>query len=398
MSSHFPINEWIPPDDPILGLNVAFRKEMRPNKVNLGVGAYRTALGEPLVLPSVLKAEAALTSRNLNKEYLPIDGDAEFVQQMKKLIFGDAIVHLFGAQMIGGTGALRMGGEYLSLGGPRSIYLSTPTWANHKGVFSRSGLKVENYPYYDRSKQGVDFDVMCQAFLQMPEGSIVLLHGCCHNPTGVDLTPEQWRELSNVVKKAKLIPFFDLAYQGLGKGLDEDAYSIRYFASQGHEMLVAYSCAKNFGLYGERVGFLAVVTEDAAAADIVARQLKVVIRANWSNPPLHGQRLVTYVLQNEELRKSWQEELETMRLRIIEMRKALAAGLKAKGHGTDYNLLIHQNGLFSYGFLDKEQVQQLRNEYAIYCPEDGRINIAGLNPQNLGYVIDAIDSVAVSRR
>jgi aspartate/tyrosine/aromatic aminotransferase len=398
--ANFPVSEWIPADDPILGLNVAFRKDARPNKVNLGVGAYRTAAGQPLVLPSITTAETMLLEKKLNKEYLPIDGDADFVQAIKALVFGDLTpkLHMFGAQMIGGTGALRMGGEYLSLGGPRSIYLSTPTWANHKSVFSRAGLKVENYPYYDRASQGIDFAGMCRAITQMPAGSVVLLHGCCHNPTGVDLTHDQWHALSQLIKTHHLIPFFDLAYQGLGDGLDADAYSIRYFAEQGHELLVAYSCAKNFGLYGERVGFLAVVTHDAASADIVGRQLKTIIRANWSNPPTHGARLVTTILKSESLRSEWLKELESMRERITEMRKALASGLCAKGHGCDYNVLVNQRGLFSFGFLDHDQVQLLRSEYAIYCPDDGRINVAGLNPQNIGYVIEAIEAVAASRR
>jgi aspartate/tyrosine/aromatic aminotransferase len=400
-TAHFPTTEWNPPDDPILGLTTAFRKDTRSNKVNLGVGAYRTASGEPFVLSSVQEAERQLFEAKLNKEYLPIDGDGAFVQATHGLIFGSLAgrLPLFGAQALGGTGALRIGAEYLALGGVRTIYLSTPTWANHKNIFSRGGLKVESYPYYDPLTHTVNFPAMLQAIQAMPAGSAILLHGCCHNPTGMDLTQEQWHALSDALLAQGVIPFFDLAYQGFGEGLDADAYPIRYFAEKGHELIVAYSFAKNFGLYGERVGFITFVAKDAAAAERVGRQVRPVIRANYSSPPLHGERIVTTILQSESLTADWHRELETMRLRVIEMRKALAAGLCAKGLSADsYHTLLSQRGLFSYGFLTHDQVQHLRQEFAIYCPDDGRINVAGLNPKNVGYVIDAIESVYASAR
>ncbi len=393
-----PVTDWTPPDDPIFGLTTAFRNDTRKDKVNLGVGAYRTADGEPLVLSSVRAAEQLLIEKKLNKEYLPIDGDADFVRAASKLIFGPlaAQLPLFGAQMVGGTGALRIGADYLALGGSRTIYLSNPTWANHKAIFSRAGLQVESYPYYDIGKGGLDFGSMCQAFEQMPEGAVVLLHGCCHNPTGVDLTLDQWRIVSDLVKKHRLLPFFDLAYQGLGEGLDGDAAAVRYFAEQGHELLVSYSFAKNFGLYNERVGFLAFVTSTVEAAQLLGRQLKVLIRGVYSNPPSHGARIVTTILGSDQLKADWMRELESMRSRVVDMRKALAAGLQSRYPGRDYRALIEQKGLFSFGFLTPDEVQRLRREFAIYCPNDGRINVAGLNPHNIDYVIDAIESVSTS--
>lgn len=400
-TAHFPITEWNPPDDPILGLTAAFRKDPRSNKVNLGVGAYRTALGEPFLLPSVQAAEKQLLEAKLNKEYLPIDGDSSFAQATQTLIFGTLTdsLPLYGAQVLGGTGALRVGGEYLALGGARTIYFSNPTWANHKNIFSRAGLKIDSYPYYDQATQSIDFSGLVEAVKTMPSGSVILLHGCCHNPTGMDLTHDQWRELSDIVREQGVIPFFDLAYQGFGEGLDADAFAVRYFAEQGHELLVAYSFAKSFGLYGERVGFLSCVCGNAAAAERVGRQVRPVIRANYSSPPLHGGRIVTTILQSKELTADWRFELDMMRLRIADMRQAFAAGLCAKGLSPDcYNALVKQCGLFSYGFLSHDQVQHLRQEYAIYCPDDGRINVAGLNPTNMEYVINAVESVYASVR
>lgn len=398
--SNFPTSDWIPPDDPIFGLTAAFRKEANPKKVNLGVGAYRTASGEPLVLSSVRTAEQMLLDKKLNKEYLPIDGDADFVRLTSELIFGGLATTLpiFGAQMVGGTGSLRMGAEYLALGEQRVIYLPNPTWANHKNIFGRTGLVVQHYPYYNSDTAELDFSGMCQALNAAPKGSVILLHGCCHNPTGIDLTLDQWGQLSSIVKSRGLIPFFDLAYQGLGEGLDADAAAVRLFAEQGHELVVSYSFAKNFGLYNERVGFLAIVTTSPTAANVVGKQLKTLIRGSYSNPPSQGERIVCTILQSETLKSDWLNELELMRNRVIEMRKTLVSNLQTRGHRGNYHTLMHQKGLFSYGLLQGEEVQRLRQEFAIYCPDDGRINVAGLNPQNIGYVIDAIESVSASVR
>ncbi len=387
--THFPISDWQPPEDPIFGLNTAFRNDPRPNKVNLGVGAYRTSEGNPYILPSVREAEHLVWEKKLNKEYLPIDGDPDFCCFAAGLVLGTTHkVPLYAAQTLGGTGALRIGGEYLAMNGPKTIFLPNPTWPNHKGVFTRAGLKVETYPYFDKARHIIDFDGFCVSLSSMPSGSIVLLHACCHNPTGTDLTSEQWHQVSELIRRHSLIPFFDFAYQGFGEGIEADAQAIRYFTQQGIECLVAYSFAKNFGLYSERVGLLLVVTKDQSAADLVGRQIKTVIRTNYSNPASHGARIVSTILQSYALKQQWELELASMRQRVGDMRIALVEGVKADP------MLLNQRGLFTFGLLDSEQVGYLRDQFAIYLPDDGRINVAGLNASNLNYVVEAIMALA----
>jgi aspartate/tyrosine/aromatic aminotransferase len=386
------------PDDPILGLPIAFAADPRPNKINLGVGSYKTAEGYPLVLNSVRKAESLLVQKHLTKEYLPIEGDAEFLRYALQLLLGTESNlwqsgRFFAAQTVGGASALRIGGEFLAKLVSKTIFLSQPSWSNHKSIFEKSGLNVGSYPYFDPKTHLLDYQGMLEAIKNMPPGSVILLHGCCHNPTGIDPTFEQWKELSNLIKKQRLIPFFDIAYQGFGQGLDEDAQSIRYFINEGHEMLIAYSFSKNFGIYGERVGFLTVISSQADQVPRIGSQIKNLIRGNYSNPPLHGARIVSTILKSHELTLEWTTELGNMCERVKEMRKALIAALLVHGQDRNFTYMHQQNGLFSFSGLNPEQVQALRKEKAIYMPSNGRINIAGLNTQNVSYVAEALLSV-----
>lgn len=386
------------PDDPILGLPIAFAADPRPNKINLGIGAYKTAEGHPLVLASVRKAESLLLQKHLNKEYLPIEGDSEFLRCSLQLLLGKDCslwqTHsYFAAQTVGGASALRVGGEFLTKLISKTVFISQPSWSNHKQIFERAGLIVGSYPYFDVNTYLLDFSGMCEAIKNMPPGSIILLHGCCHNPTGIDPTFEQWKELSDLIKKQQVIPFFDIAYQGFGHGLDLDAQAIRHFVNEGHEMLIAYSFSKNFGLYGERVGLLAIICSSVEKVPTIASQIKSLIRGNYSNPPLHGARIVSTVLKSHELTLEWKKELNNMGERVKEMRKALIAALLVKGQDRNFAYMNQQTGLFSFTGLNPEQVQFLRKEKAIYMPNNGRINIAGLNTQNVAYVAEALSSV-----
>lgn len=385
------------PEDPIMSLPIAFRADPRPGKVNLGIGAYRDSEGLPEVLVSVQKAEAIIQERHLNKEYLPIEGDPVYIAESLKLIFGAncpriASGDIFGAQAVGGTGALRVGGEFLSQQLNKTIFVSDPTWPNHHITFKRAGFDVQSFPYYDGSTYQLNMPAIRTAIAAMPRGSIILLQASCHNPTGLDPTIEQWKEISALVKKQGLFPLFDLAYQGFGQSLDEDVRGIRLFLEDEHEMCVASSYSKNFGLYGERAGFLAIVTKDREACGKVASQIKQIIRGNYSNPPLHTARIVTTILTSPELRADWIEDLDNMRTRIVEMRDALAAELMVKANHIDFSFLKKQKGIFSLCGLNKDQVQQLRTESGIYMPANGRINVAGLSTHNLEYVAGALAS------
>ncbi len=389
------------PPDPILGLPIAFAADPRPNKINLGVGAYRTAEGHPLVLTCVKKAECHLLQKNLNKEYLPIEGDSEFLKCALPLLFGVDSPLLesgcyFAAQTVGGASALRIAGEFLAKLVSKMIFLPQPSWSNHKQIFERASLNVGSYPYFDPKSCMLDFQGMCKAFENMPPASVILLHGCCHNPTGIDPTFDQWQQLSKVIKQRKLIPLFDMAYQGFGQNFEKDGEAIRYFAAENHEMLIAYSFSKNFGLYGERVGFLTIVSEKREEIPKIGSQVKYLIRSNYSNPPLHGARIVATILKSRELTLEWKTELSNMSQRIKEMRKAFIAALLVKGHDHNFDYMQDQKGLFSFSGLNPEQVRALREEKAIYVPSNGRINIAGLNTCNLAYVTEALLSVIKS--
>jgi len=386
------------PDDQILHIPIAFAADPRPNKVNLGIGSYKDHDGKSILLDCVHKAEISLANKKLNKEYQPIEGDAEFHRLVTELIFGKDFLDsftrgLFVAQSLGGTGALHLGSEFLVQETSKTIFIPSPSWSNHRLIFNRIGLKVHSYRYFDERTHQIDFNGMCSDISNAPPGSTILLHAGCHNPTGIDPTFEQWKELSVLIKQQRVIPFFDFAYQGFVSSLEEDALPIRYFASQGHEMLVANSFSKNLGLYGERVGAISIIAQHPEAAQKVGSQIKQIIRSNYSNPPLHGPRIVTEILSSETLTAIWHKELATMRDRIKEMRLALIKGLQTGESLKDWSFLQRQNGFFSYCGLNPEQVERLLKEYAIYMPTNGRINVAGLNKHNLDYVIKALIAV-----
>lgn len=388
------------PEDPIVHLPILFAADPRPNKVNLGVGSYKDSEGRPMVLVCVKEAEAALLKEKLNKEYLPIEGNSAFLQANTELIFGKGFADSYAGghyaiQAVGGTAALRVGGEFLAQETSKTIFIPNPTWPNHKMVFKRSGLNVHTYAYYDERTHQLDFASMCSDISNMPPGSTILLHAGCHNPSGIDPSFKQWQELSSLLKKQRILPFFDFAYQGFVGTPEDDAQAIRYFAVQGHEMLVANSFSKNMGLYGERVGGLTVLAHHTDSIKKISSQLKQIVRANYSTPPLHGMQIVKTILQSAPLKAGWEEELGDMRLRLKEMRRTLLSGLEEKHSHKDWSFLNRQNGFFSFLGLTPEQVQRLNKEYAIYMPANGRINVAGLNPHNMDYVINAL--IAVTR-
>lgn len=386
------------PEDPILSIPIAFAKDERRQKVNLGVGAYRDEEGMPFLLPCVKKAEKLLSEQKGDKEYLPITGYAPFVKEALKIIFGDdspllSSKNLFAAQTIGCSGALRVAGEIMqSTGATKRIYISKETWPNHHLIFKNAGMSIEEYPYYDPVNHKIAFDKILEAISKMEIGSCILLQACCHNPTGTDFTMEQWKALSEGIKKRRLLPLFDISYQGFGEGLVEDAAPIVLFANEGHELLITYSFAKNFGLYGERIGLLALITKEAATTEKVASHIKTSIRGNYSTPSKHGAKIVSTILTNVELKHEWLSELSTMRSRIQKMRHEFYNELKAKIN-KPVEFLIHQRGMFSFSGLTSDQVAHLKSEYGIYILSNGRINVAGLNANNLKYVTESIAKV-----
>ena len=381
------------PPDPILGLNAAFKADPRSNKVNLSIGAYKTDDLQPLVLAAVRKAEQQILTEGMDKEYLSQDGNPEYVKRSIRLVFDAEQDNIFGAQAPGGTAGVRLAAEFLAQIGSQTIYIPDPTWANHNQIFARAGLQVAVYPYYNPERKEFTKSGMVEAIESMPNGSPILLHACCHNPTGLDPAPADWKDISTAIKTQGLLPVFDFAYQGFGQGIDEDAMAVRHFVADGHQMLVANSYSKNFGLYGERIGGFYVVTPDAETAERVKSQVMRIIRANYSNPPLHGSRIIAAVLASDALRQEWESELAVMRKRISGMRQALAEGLNAGGSSVDFSFMYKQNGMFSYSGLSKDAVERLREEYAIYMPTNGRLNVAGLSPKNLDYVVEAILAV-----
>lgn len=396
--SIFQSTQGLDQPDPILGLATAFRTETRPNKVNLGIGVYQTFEGLPYVFPSVRQAEKEILSAALDKEYAPIEGVAALLEGTIQLVFGEgALREKIGiVQTVGATAALRIGGEYLALQGAYPLFVSEPTWPNHKTLFAQAGCVIKEYPYVNPETKELDFAAVCHALTALPEGSGVLLHACCHNPTGLDFTEEQWRELATLIGKQKLFPFFDLSYQGFGASVARDAWPIRHFAEQGLEFFIAYSFAKNFGLYGERVGALIAVCQTAERAQKVTSQLKTLIRRTYSSPPLHGARIASNILHSQSLKAQWEEELRCVRESIQKARQGFLEGLKTKGF-EKLTYLEGQRGLFSYGLLQPSHVALLKSQYAIYLPTNGRINLAGLNEENREYVLDAINAVMHER-
>lgn len=387
------------PRDPILGLNEAFAADPRPQKVNLGVGVYYDEEGRIPLLASVKTAEEARVRQAKPRGYQPIEGPAAYTGAVQRLLFGAdspllAEGRVVTAQGLGGTGALRIGGDLLRRIVPEAtVYISDPSWENHRGIFEAAGFPVRTYRYYDPATGGVDFAGMKAALAAMAPRSIVVLHACCHNPTGADLTEAQWQEVAQTCVAGELVPFLDMAYQGFADGIDADATAVRHFLAAGIPFFVSSSFSKNFSLYGERVGALSLVTGSRDEAERVLSQLKRVIRTNYSNPPTHGAALVADVLASGELRAQWEEELGGMRRRIRAMREGLRQRLEAAVPGKDFSFVTEQRGMFSYTGLTPEQVERLKSEYGIYAVRSGRICIAALNARNLDYVAEAIAAV-----
>ncbi|MDC8786608.1 amino acid aminotransferase [Roseateles koreensis] len=383
--------------DPILSLNEAFQKDPRPGKINLSIGIYFDDDGRIPMLDSVRQAELAVVAEAGARPYLPMEGAANFRAAVQGLLFGEdnpVRERTVTIQSVGSSGGLKVGADFIKRYFPDSaIYVSDPTWDNHRAVFEGSGVEVKTYPYYDAATGGVRFSAMLAAIDALPPKSVVLLHACCHNPTGVDLTPMQWDELIPVLKARELLPFLDLAYQGYGDGIEEDAFAIRAMADAGLPFFVANSFSKSMSLYGERCGALSVVCPNAAQAVNVLGQLKFLIRRNYSNPPLHGGQIVARVLSDPALRSLWEGEVTEMRERIHAMRNALYEVLTAKLPGRNFDYFLTQRGMFSYTGLSAEQVDRLKNEFAVYLVRSGRMCVAGLNNKNVEATAAAMAAV-----
>ncbi|WP_338660034.1 amino acid aminotransferase [Pseudomonas bubulae] len=387
------------PRDPILGLNEAFNADTRTSKVNLGVGVYCNEEGRIPLLRAVVEAETIRVAQHASRGYLPIDGIAAYDQAVQKLLFGAespllAAGRVITTQAVGGTGALKIGADFLKQLQPGAVVaISDPSWENHRALFEAAGFPVQNYRYYDAASHDVNRSGMLEDLNALPAGSIVVLHACCHNPTGVDLTPADWQNVLDVVKAKGLIPFLDMAYQGFGDGIDEDAAAVRLFAGSGLSFFVSSSFSKSFSLYGERVGALSIITESKEESARVLSQVKRVIRTNYSNPPTHGATIAAAVLNSPELRAMWEGELAEMRLRIRGMRLQMVELLSKKAPGHDFSFVARQRGMFSYSGLTVEQVTRLRTEFGIYALDTGRICVASLNQRNIEAVTDAIVQV-----
>jgi aromatic-amino-acid transaminase len=387
------------PKDPILGVTENFVADRNPKKVNLGVGVYTDDNGKIPLLECVKRAEREITDRAVPRGYLPIDGIADYDRAVQALLLGadsDAIKsgRAVTVQALGGTGGLKVGADFLRRFAPGAkLWISDPSWENHRALFEGAGFTVDVYPYYDAKTRGLDFDAMTAALAALPAGAIVVLHACCHNPTGVDPTPAQWTKIVEIVRGRDLVPFLDIAYQGFGDGLDADGAVVRSFAATPGPLLVASSFSKSFSLYGERIGALTVVGGDDGEAARVLSQVKRIIRANYSTPPMHGGQIVTTVLGSPELRALWEAELATMRNRIKLMRAMLVERLHERIPASDFRYMLRQRGMFSYSGLTKEQVQRLRTEFSVYAIDSGRICVAALNSRNVDDVAAAIATV-----
>ncbi|EXJ54569.1 aspartate aminotransferase [Cladophialophora yegresii CBS 114405] len=389
------------PPDAILGITEAFKKDSFKEKINLGVGAYRDDKGKPYVLPSVRTAEQKVVNSTMDKEYAGITGVPSFTKAAALLAYGPnskpiAEDRVAITQSISGTGALRIGGAFLQrwYPGSKTIYIPTPSWANHKAVFSDSGLEVKQYKYYNKDTIGLDFDGMISDLQSFPEGSIVLLHACAHNPTGIDPTQEQWQQIARVMKDKNHYPFFDMAYQGFASGdTDKDAYAVRHFIEQGFGLVLAQSFAKNMGLYGERVGAFSIVCDSAEEKKRVDSQIKILVRPLYSNPPIHGARIASEILNDQGLNKQWLGEVKGMADRIIEMRALLKKNLEDLGSKHNWNHITDQIGMFAYTGLKPEQMDTLAKEHSVYATKDGRISVAGITTDNVKRLAEAIYKV-----
>ena len=387
------------PRDPILGLNEQFNADTNPNKVNLGVGVYFDDNGKLPLLQCVQAAEKTMMATPTARGYLPIDGIVAYDNAVKALVFGaesDVVKsgRVSTVQAIGGTGGLKIGADFLKKVSPNAkVLISDPSWENHRAIFVNAGFEVGTYAYYDAEKRGVNFEGMLASLNAAAAGTIVVLHACCHNPTGYDITDAQWNQVIAAVKAKGLTAFLDMAYQGFGHGIAEDGAVIGKFVAAGLNIFVSTSFSKSFSLYGERVGALSVVASDKEEAARVLSQLKIAIRTNYSNPPIHGGAVVAAVLNNPELRAQWESELAEMRVRIKAMRQKLVDGLKAAGVQQDMGFITQQIGMFSYSGLTKDQMVRLRNEFGVYGTDTGRMCVAALNSKNIDYVCASIAKV-----
>ncbi len=387
------------PADPILGLNDAYKKDSNPNKINLGVGVYKDEQGNTPILKAVKQAEERLLTQETTKSYLSIEGAPAYRSAVQTLLFGKdhPIITKQLAQTAhtpGGTGALRVAAEFIKKHLPEAtIWVSNPTWANHQSVFQSVGLEVGSYAYYNADNKSLDFEALLASLSQVPEGDVVLFHGCCHNPTGIDPTPEQWYQLAKLCSKQGFLPLFDFAYQGFGQGLQEDAQGLRTFLEHVPEMLIASSFSKNFGLYNERVGALTILCETAEQAETAFTQIKRCIRTNYSNPPSHGSAVVAEILNDPELFALWESEVKAMRTRIHEMRSLFVNTLRIKGVSQDFSFISQQQGMFSFSGLTPDQVAQLRKEFGIYIVGSGRISVAGMTHDNMEPLCNAIANI-----
>ncbi|ATJ83089.1 aromatic amino acid transaminase [Halomonas beimenensis] len=386
------------PGDAILGLIEAFKKDTNPQKVDLGVGVYRDAQGNTPVMRAVKEAEALLLKNETTKTYIGSHGDPAYGEVILPMVLGEGSPVLeagraSATQSPGGTGALRLAADFIASQLPgKAIWVSDPTWPNHLGIFPAAGITLKKYPYVDADNR-LDFDGMLGALKEIPEGDVVLLHACCHNPTGFDLSRAQWQQVLEVVKERGLLPLVDFAYQGFGEGLDEDAYGVRLLAENLDEMIVTSSCSKNFGIYCERTGCLIMIAKDAEQMENVRSQVAIVARENYSNPPAHGGAIVSEILHSAELATVWREELTEMRDRINTLRREFVEALKPYGLDRKYACVAEQRGMFSYTGLTPEQVDRLRDEFGIYMVRSGRANVAGFSHENLPYLAKAIAAV-----
>jgi aromatic-amino-acid transaminase len=385
--------------DPILSLNEAFQKDPRADKVNLSIGIYFDDAGRIPVLDCVRQAEARMLAQSAPKSYLPIEGSAAMRQAVQTLLFGAdhevlASQRVATLQTVGSSGGLKVAADFMRRWCPgAAVWVSDPTWDNHRAMFEGAGLQVHTYPYYDAATGGLKFEPLLQAMSQLPVGSLVLLHACCHNPTGVDLTQQQWQALLPVLQARQLMPFLDLAYQGYGDGIEQDAWAVRLLAASGLRMWVANSFSKSMSVYGERAGALSLVCANAAEADLVLGQLKATVRRNYSSPAIHAAGIVSLVLTDDALRAAWQADVATMRDRIVAMRRSLHGILSAKQPARDFGYFLSQRGMFSYTGLSAGQVDRLREEFGVYLVRSGRMCVAGLNTNNVERTATAIAAV-----
>lgn len=385
--------------DPILGLMAAFRADTREQKIDLGVGVYQDDRGRTPVMTSVKEAEGKLMELELTKSYQGIAGDPDYNQRMLQLLFGaDHSILSSGRvktiQAPGGSGALRVGAEVIQRATPNAkLWVGVPTWPNHIPLLGSAGFEIEEYPYYDMATHQIDSDAMMETLRQVPAGDMVLLHGCCHNPTGADLSNEQWDQIADLALERGFIPFIDTAYQGLGNGLNEDAYGMRMMAERLPELVIASSCSKNFGLYRERTGSITFIAENPQQVDIVASQAMSIARQIYSMPPAHGALLVSLILGDDQLRANWQAELEEVRLRIKSMRSLLTSGIQGNSAGIDFSHIEQQNGMFSFLGISSTQLERLREEFGIYIVSSTRVNLAGINSSNIGYISESMNTV-----